>query len=92
MGFGAPKPAAPAPASAADPFANFAAPAQAVSVPQNVAAAINVAAATRNYSVKPRLGSFFPMILQGIINLFGSWSQNTKLFVRFKVHWLFLTK
>ena len=61
MGFGAaPKPAAPAAAPAADAFAMFgstAAHGAPQTIPANVAAAVNVAAATRNYAVKPRLGT-----------------------------------
>ena len=56
VGFGA-KPAAAAPAAAADPFAMFGGQAAPQSIPANVAAAVNVAAATRNYAVKPRLGT-----------------------------------
>jgi hypothetical protein len=55
---GAAKPAA-APAAAApgaDAFAMFGSAAAPQSIPANVAAAVNVAAATRNYAVKPRLG------------------------------------
>ncbi len=59
---GAPKAAG---AAAADPFAAFSgAPgAQAGAVPAQMAAAINVAAATRNYAVKPRLGNERRMIV-----------------------------
>ncbi len=57
MGFGA-KPAGAAPAASADPFAAFGASAGAPqTIPANMAAAVNVAAATRNYAVKPRLGN-----------------------------------
>ncbi len=59
MGFGAKPAAAPAAGgAAADPFAMFGSTAPPQSIPANVAAAVNVAAATRNYSVKPRLGTF----------------------------------
>jgi hypothetical protein len=47
----------PAPAAAADPFAAFAAPSAAQAGSAQMAAAINAAAATRNYAVKPRLGN-----------------------------------
>ncbi len=64
MGFGAgAKPGAAAPAASADPFAAFgSAPGAPQTIPANMAAAVNVAAATRNYAVKPRLGKFIYVI------------------------------
>jgi hypothetical protein len=73
---------APAGGAAADPFAAFAAPSAAQAGSAQMAAAINAAAATRNYSVKPRLGTFRDRITSvSLLYLSDFVLQNIRQFV-----------